>query len=298
MGTYTNGTTYFTQADWLGTERARTDVYGNLCGTATSQPFGDNAVSGGCFSMSHNFFTGKERDSESGNDYFGARYYASSMGRFLSPDPLLNSGRPENPQTWNRYSYALNSPLIVTDPIGLYNLVNTCASDAKKCNKAFAQNAKNLKNAISALTSAVNGLKDGAQKTALQASLQALGTENDGNNVDVKFGTNADGAAGNTALSVDSAGNLDFTIALDPSKNPWDPSSGSFDLAINAAHEGTHVADDSDPRFANLTTTLSPFSSEYRGYRTLAYATSAFGQPSLSYGNGRYLIWNGSWTNK
>jgi RHS repeat-associated protein len=31
-------------------------------------------------------FTGKERDTESGNDYFGARYYASSMGRFMSPD--------------------------------------------------------------------------------------------------------------------------------------------------------------------------------------------------------------------
>src|SRR5271166_5223638 len=30
--------------------------------------------------------TGKERDVESGNDYFGARYYASSMGRFMSPD--------------------------------------------------------------------------------------------------------------------------------------------------------------------------------------------------------------------
>jgi RHS repeat-associated protein len=31
-------------------------------------------------------FTGKERDSESGNDYFLARYYSSAMGRFLSPD--------------------------------------------------------------------------------------------------------------------------------------------------------------------------------------------------------------------
>jgi RHS repeat-associated protein len=31
-------------------------------------------------------FTGKERDAENGNDYFGARYFASTMGRFLSPD--------------------------------------------------------------------------------------------------------------------------------------------------------------------------------------------------------------------
>ena len=33
-------------------------------------------------------YTGKERDTESGLDYFGARYYGSSMGRFMSPDPL------------------------------------------------------------------------------------------------------------------------------------------------------------------------------------------------------------------
>jgi RHS repeat-associated protein len=38
-------------------------------------------------------FTGKERDAESGLDNFGARYYGSSMGRFMTTDPLLNSGR-------------------------------------------------------------------------------------------------------------------------------------------------------------------------------------------------------------
>ena len=37
-------------------------------------------------------FTGKERDAESGNDYFGARYYASTMGRFLTPDSARYSG--------------------------------------------------------------------------------------------------------------------------------------------------------------------------------------------------------------
>jgi hypothetical protein len=41
----------------------------------------------------------KERDNETGLDYFGARYYASTQGRFTSPDPLLGSGRIENPQT-------------------------------------------------------------------------------------------------------------------------------------------------------------------------------------------------------
>jgi RHS repeat-associated protein len=70
-----------------------------------------------CFSRP--LFTGKERDAESGNDYFGARYYASSMGRFLSPDPgWFFATNPTNPQTWNLYSYVLNNPLNAVDPDG------------------------------------------------------------------------------------------------------------------------------------------------------------------------------------
>ena len=65
--------------------------------------------------------TGKERDAESGNDYFGARYYSSNMGRFSSPDPSqLYYADPTNPQSFNLYSYALNNPLKNTDPTGLY----------------------------------------------------------------------------------------------------------------------------------------------------------------------------------
>jgi RHS repeat-associated protein len=65
-------------------------------------------------------FTGKERDTESGNDYFGARYYASSMGRFLSPDPSGAAfSAPSDPQSWNMYSYVQNNPLINVDPDGL-----------------------------------------------------------------------------------------------------------------------------------------------------------------------------------
>jgi len=62
-------------------------------------------------------FTGKERDQESGNDYFNARYYSSSMGRMMSPDPV--GGSLSNPQSLNRYAYVLNNPLIFTDPTDL-----------------------------------------------------------------------------------------------------------------------------------------------------------------------------------
>jgi RHS repeat-associated protein len=66
------------------------------------------------------YFTGKERDAESGNDYFEARYYGSSMGRMLSPDPSqLYYADPTNPQSLNLYSYVLNNPLVHVDPNGL-----------------------------------------------------------------------------------------------------------------------------------------------------------------------------------
>jgi RHS repeat-associated protein len=61
-------------------------------------------------------FTGKERDVETGLDYFGARYYSSIQGRFTSVDP--GSFVPADPQSWNRYPYTQNNPLKFTDPTG------------------------------------------------------------------------------------------------------------------------------------------------------------------------------------
>src|SRR5208282_1118831 len=69
-------------------------------------------------------FTGKERDTESGNDYFGARYYGSSMGRFLSADSGVDQDA-EDPQSWNLYPYVRNNPLTNTDPDGHDCVVQT-----------------------------------------------------------------------------------------------------------------------------------------------------------------------------
>jgi RHS repeat-associated protein len=74
-------------------------------------------------------FTGKERDTESGLDNFGARYDASSMGRFMTPDPLyLELHRLIDPQQLNLYTYVRNNPLNMTDATGLDI---TCTGD--KC---------------------------------------------------------------------------------------------------------------------------------------------------------------------
>ncbi len=67
-----SGQTYFTHVDWLGTERGRTDKNGAVTETCTNLPFGDwQSCTGTNVSPIH--FTGKERDSETDNDYFGGR---------------------------------------------------------------------------------------------------------------------------------------------------------------------------------------------------------------------------------
>jgi RHS repeat-associated protein len=90
---------------------------------------------GGCAVFNYPFLTQKERDVETGLDFFEARHYASMQGRFTSLDPYnivmqrqfaTNARKAEsqftvylsNPQRWARYAYALNNPLLYTDPHG------------------------------------------------------------------------------------------------------------------------------------------------------------------------------------
>lgn len=71
-------------------------------------------------------FTGKERDAETGYDYFGARYYFSLLGIWMSPDPLLN----EYPHI-SSYAYVENNPIKYIDPNGKekYNFLNPNGKD-------------------------------------------------------------------------------------------------------------------------------------------------------------------------
>ena len=110
----------YSMVDAVGTERAQFDSNQHLVASFTSNPFGDNQQTTSGSTSDTVRFTGKERDGESGMDYFGARYYSSTIGRFMSPDPSgLAYIDPANPQSLNLYSYALNNPLRMIDPSGL-----------------------------------------------------------------------------------------------------------------------------------------------------------------------------------
>ena len=119
-----DGLLHFYLNDPLGTRRAQTDYAGVSEQTCFSLPFGDSLDCSNSIQFpTEQHFTGKERDAESGNDYFGARYYASSMGRFMSPDwsegvQPIPYADPANPQSLNLYAYVNNNPLSNTDQDG------------------------------------------------------------------------------------------------------------------------------------------------------------------------------------
>ena len=118
LASYTFSTTFFMHADWLGTERARSNISGASYATCTSLPFGDWLTCAGGSDPSPDHFTGKQHDYESGLENFEARFDSSSMGRFMSPDEALSDQDATAPQSWNLYSYVRNNPLNNTDPDG------------------------------------------------------------------------------------------------------------------------------------------------------------------------------------
>lgn len=123
--------TCYLVADHLGSTRLITGEEQQVVARTDFRPFGEEILVGGNSARAavagygsdigvRQKFTGKERDSETGLDYFGARYFSGAQGRFTSADPKQFSSRTiANPQKWNLYSYVLNNPLALIDPDGL-----------------------------------------------------------------------------------------------------------------------------------------------------------------------------------
>jgi RHS repeat-associated protein len=121
-GPYVPETTVYYHGDHLGSSRQMSNANAYPVWEATYLPYGqERAVAGGSStSPNHYKFTGKERDSESGLDYFGARYYASALGRFIGTDPIVvTPDRMFDPQQFNLYGYVRDNPLRFIDPTGM-----------------------------------------------------------------------------------------------------------------------------------------------------------------------------------
>jgi len=117
LATYDTKGIHFPLTDPLGTKRVQVNALGEIDETCTSLPFGNdignnpgvncvvpgNQLGTGDDATEHHF-TQKERDTETGNDYFMARYYSSALGRFTTPDwsakvepvPYAQMGDPQS----------------------------------------------------------------------------------------------------------------------------------------------------------------------------------------------------------
>ena len=119
---------HFYFSDHLGSADVVTSAAGAIEQESDYYPFGGER---GITAGPNNYkFTGKERDSESGLDNFGARYDASSLGRFMTPDIFWKDSHAGDPQSWNKYAYSRNNPLRYVDPTGENATVTTSCTTA------------------------------------------------------------------------------------------------------------------------------------------------------------------------
>jgi RHS repeat-associated protein len=100
--------------DALGSVRVVFNASGAVVGRSDYLPFGEAIAPTG--NLPSQRFTGQQRDGDEGFDYFNARSYQAKTGRMNRVDPVLAG--LFLPQKWNRYSYAMNSPLMFVDPTG------------------------------------------------------------------------------------------------------------------------------------------------------------------------------------
>ncbi len=125
-------------------------------------------------------FTDKERDTETGLDYFGARYFASVQGRFTGVDPIfIAPKRLIDPQAINLYAYTRNNPLKFVDPDGRYFV----GANGKKVGFKISDNGKMVlgKNASADLVRMARLINKTGSETAL-AQFAAAATNETRNN--------------------------------------------------------------------------------------------------------------------
>jgi RHS repeat-associated protein len=239
------GTQYLT-GDHLGSTRLVSDASGVALGYHDYLPFGEEISSGiggrgslyGAADGVTHKFTEKERDTETassamqGLDYFGARYFSGTMGRFTSADPaLLAKERLADPQQWNTYGYARDNPLRYTDPTGMY----VCADSTDSPNCDSAQDQAFEKARLQDLQS-----NDKATKNAAKA----YGEKNEDNGVSVAFASVLPAICGDQAGCVEPRIKADANANISPDlKVTFKLGQSGVVLDAVVAHEGVHVED-------------------------------------------------------
>ena len=220
-----NGLVYYYFSDHLKTASVVTDSGGNLKADSDFYPWGGELQIYSNFNNTYKF-TGKERDSETGLDYFGGRYNSSAVGRFMSADPL--GGDKFDPQTLNKYSYVRNNPINRIDPTGLYTCKDQADCKSKldiAFEKARQQDLKSKDADVRAAAQAYGDpTKDGPGGNKVDVSFADLSKEDHGGHTTSSLGGSSTGFIANSEVVIDSR-----------------ISGSELDSAVG--HEGSHVQD-------------------------------------------------------
>jgi len=123
-----SGLAYYRHPDWLGSSRVASTPSRTLYYDGAYAPFGENYAGTGTTDLN---FTGQNQDLTANLYDFLYREMHSIQGRWISPDPAgIDAADPTNPQSWNRYGYAVNDAPALTDPLGLdttaYQWIGAC----------------------------------------------------------------------------------------------------------------------------------------------------------------------------
>jgi len=232
----------------------------------------------------------------------------------------MSSGTVYDPQTWNRYSYAINNPLKWTDPDGLYiwndflggnttdEELRRRADDDKNAlrdaNRIIGRRNE-FRNALTAAGRARDALPAGAERDLVSASLASYGAEGVANGVSVSQGRLADGVAAEARTGAFSYNEATGAITANVEVVLSDRRGGN--LSVDVAHEGRHVADaqefaaaltaDAASGGANAVagaTNRTRYEREVRGYTVTSLVAQGLGLDNLSIG--RREMWNRGWS--
>jgi RHS repeat-associated protein len=155
-----NPTTSYTATDQLGSPRVITDSLGNVISRRDFMPFGEEIVNNigeraaaslkyGVADGVRQKFTGYLKDDETSLDFAEARMYENRHGRFTAVDPLLASGRSASPQSFNRFVYVQNNPIVKIDPTGLIDWFSRSNSQNGRTEWRWSDDNKSFKDGTS-----------------------------------------------------------------------------------------------------------------------------------------------------
>ncbi len=203
------------------------------CYDADFYPFGGEHVVANTCPQNYKF-EGKERDAETGNDDFGARYYSSRFGRWLSADwsavpapvPYANL---TNPQTLNLYAMVSDNPETFADLDGHY----ACHGSSQNCTL--------LREALANVREAAANLDKGSkEQKALNKVLKFYGKEGKDNGVTVTFQRGGAIAGGTVTENGHTTVSLSLKAVFSDPVFRQNGASADTEAAAQATHEGEH----------------------------------------------------------